>query len=1730
MAGTPIQLETLMTTVLMDAKAFLEGQVAVLKASRELETSFAEMASKTAASMNSMRDSSLRAMAAMTLAAGEMSASVTASIGMIAPSATVLAGVESAAAAITANASSIAASAPQMGLLATSLKGMSDHSATLASHLSAINKDKDAIVAVSNALQGVSTSSQNISNITGAVDSFVLNIEKTAQSIEGLKGLSRPLTVLSNAFAKMDEAIAKLASSGAGLATVQGQLSSFGTGIKDLEGPSKYVKTLAKGLADLKDATVRIGYVGPRLDKLIEPFTNIAGPLASLAGAGESLTSLARGLTRLKAIKMGDITSIASAIGLLGPELSKLPPMTALAGAEASLTGVANGLRAFGQAPKTMEAGVKLIGTLGASLSTAAGGISALAGMTGALQGISQAITGITQAAPQMQAAATDLHGFVSKLATVQVAAMQPLSTALAGVANGVSRMAQASSALAGTQGGLLKFMEDLGSIAKGISQPMKDLGLAMSRIGRFLEAVSVTRFSRITKVLDPLKQFSEGFANFAATLATPSVNAASMALARVGTFLEAFQRLKKPTVAFDELKTNLGGLLDTIAAKGSLANIDKGANAINRMAGFLRGLEKADPAKLAPLSTGIGDLLSKMGAAPAAGAMESAKVLTRVNTAMKSMVAINPAAVVASAKAAASAMAILNNVPVSPNAMRMASVMSRVGLAMKNMGAGGGGAGWGFGGWGGGPGGPGGLGNLAGGFRGIPSAANAATASTRNFGQAVKALFLASDAGFVGLQRIQTTMAGLGVLGVVQFARMNDELVKVQAHMEDWEGRFRPELQRALFDVSSRSVTGMQDLAKGLDILVSSGMSAAMAVRALSTAENFAVASGMNMQKATRRLVDVMNAVDWTVHVDPGDAEALNKHLGNMTRMADIFIGMAPKVGSTAEQMSEVFNVRLTSAMVSTKTSFEDAVAMAAIYSKIGEPGRGSTAGTRIGRGLEAIMTRTTTHAAQWDQMFQGAHLDKATGKLKPMIELLQEMGKKLGDLNQRRAQMITLGFEQDAIAALAPLLDHYENLRELRDMIEETGDLSAKTAALMRTGLLSQMRIMFNAASTLAAAFGERLAPALVFVTEGFVNLSRAFYAMNPAFQNLIAGAAVIWAAWWPVKILLLSISSALIGLVVNILLLPLLPFRMIASAVSFLWGVVSGAAMAIAGLAMTMWTVLTFPIAAINSLIAAVHSVWDWLKALGSSIGSFFNGVWSVLKSIGSAIGFVFNVIGEGISTILVGGFLALKTMGSVIGSMISMMGGLAASIVTVVASFAVGIVLMTVLLPLVAVALGMLTTALVGAVALAGTVGFTLVASIGPLITLIGTGLVAAWNAFRSSAQNALRVAGQGVVALHEAAGGLWQRMREGAAGMTERLVANLAVIAGFFWNIRQNMEVIWKWMGKYGVRAFDDVGRAAFNVIERIADTMWRTFMGIASAIGEALSAAWNSLAAGAGKAFFWIRLNWDLLMANLGMALSQFGSNFVKNFVFVFRIIHNIIDDLLQDMFERILYATTNIYSEETQGKNIKTHQQYRAAQLANLLAGKEALNPKNTMVPPLAGMSDLDWIPFMTQRVDPTKDTFPATKIKMWDEIKGAMAEEWSSVGESMARGFSAAFIGMQPFRKAFDHITKSPIWAELGEKLNLVLPPDAAEKSLEFFKKVFFPSTGEGGMADPLMKGNVGFTAKQISLERTMVGGETANTLDFQQLITLKAIDTKLGVIIQAGGGKVGRPAVKE
>jgi TP901 family phage tail tape measure protein len=926
-------------------------------------------------------------------------------------------------------------------------------------------------------------------------------------------------------------------------------------------------------------------------------------------------------------------------------------------------------------------------------------------------------------------------------------------------------------------------------------------------------------------------------------------------------------------------------------------------------------------------------------------------------------------------------------------------------------------------------------------------SAAGGAVPPVNNLTNAMRNLGPAAVAAGAGLNTARLSIGAFIGFGLFQFAKLEDRVTRLSAVMRRMPGFEDQSAVRGMFmegltKMSTDSITSVQDLAKGLEVLTLRGYDANAAMGALPIVENFAVASGMKMEEAAKKLAVTLDSLGITTY-------DMQSNYRNLTRLSDLFTASAGRSGGTIKDMAEAFTPTFSNAIRHYKVGLEDAIGLQAAFILHGK--KGSEAGEAAARLLRMLPKANVKELPQWKALMGGRGVYDANNQMRPIADIIKDLNDVLGDTASKsaeaRAQLSGLvssggGGGGGAMETLRPILRLSAFMKEVTESVKNMGGITEQVAADIRTSLLSVLLNLWQIVKAVAISIGMALAPALWVIAKIIGTVAKAFLELNPLLRAAAVWFGIFYFAGGPIVKLFSWIGSAALSL---------------------------GKTLA--------WMVLELPIHAFNA-------AW-------TVVATTFKTIWWAVSGIGSAIG---SLISGGISTVV-----------GLISMLFNPLG-----IITLIAGVAAVAVLFS---------------------------------SLHKDYGSISKGLSDIGSKTGSAIRSGVESVRSGFETVADAGIDAWYKVRAATRGWFEEAAGYIKKIAGFFWNFRENMPIIVGFVQNNWREMAAELGTVFAVLIENLMKSISR----LASFIGKAVTDVWNTTWSNAGLYFSdigrFIKSQWKNILEDIGA--------YVK--AFVISIAYN------------IGAATANSTSlvkaiaSATKASYLRPEYEAGLPVFNNVLKMFEERNKERKSIdaPPLTFERFLEGLAW--------EDRELAEMVRRFQDLRTIMTNSQESVASAM-KDISSAFKSPQDFMEGYKTKTSfgglgfdfdvsnltaqsnmaflrsriadmwkntsfpSPLqgfqsaiadaFAKL--KLNFGLPEDAGDKLVGFMNRLTGGGPPGEGAGPALGKGNVGFQFKQISLERTMLGGPTAESLDYQQLVQLRQINAGVARVAAANEAK--------
>ena len=317
---------------------------------------------------------------------------------------------------------------------------------------------------------------------------------------------------------------------------------------------------------------------------------------------------------------------------------------------------------------------------------------------------------------------------------------------------------------------------------------------------------------------------------------------------------------------------------------------------------------------------------------------------------------------------------------------------------------------------------------------------------------------------------RVTLPLTAFGVASARAFGNFDDAMTQSLAIMGDMSDEMKIKMETVAKEISGRSITSTQQLAKSYYYLASAGYTAEQAIGALPVVERFAVAGMFDMSQATTLLADAQSALGLT-------SKEANQNMKNMTRVSDVLSKANALANAEVIQFSQALTNKAAAALKLLNKDIEEGVAVLAVFANQGV--KGEEAGERLSIVLRDLQRASIKNVDVWKKM--GLSIYDTHGKMLPLADIMGQLEKKFGTMSDRskKAAAQMLGFQDRSFSSLQMLMGTSEQIREFEKALREAGGMTDEIANKQLKSFNSQMRILWNNVVLASIAVGDVLAP---------------------------------------------------------------------------------------------------------------------------------------------------------------------------------------------------------------------------------------------------------------------------------------------------------------------------------------------------------------------------------------------------------------------------------------------------------------------------------------------------------------------------------------------------------------------------------------------------------------------------------------------------------------------------
>ena len=347
-------------------------------------------------------------------------------------------------------------------------------------------------------------------------------------------------------------------------------------------------------------------------------------------------------------------------------------------------------------------------------------------------------------------------------------------------------------------------------------------------------------------------------------------------------------------------------------------------------------------------------------------------------------------------------------------------------------------------------------------------------------------------------------------------------------AIMGDLTDAMKKDMADAARTVGKTTKYGATEAAEAYYFLASAGLSAKQSIEALPKVAAFAQAGQFDLSLATDLLTDAQSALGLVV-------KDVAENMQNMTRVSDVLVKANTLANASVQQFSEALTNKAGAALRVLDKEIEEGVAVLAVYADQGV--KGAEAGSQ----LNIVMRDLQKAAIKNKEAFKSANIAvfDQEGEMRNLADIVSDLEGRLEGMSdeEKKAELMTLGFTEKSISATVALLGTSDAIKEYENKLKDAAGTTQTVAEKQLQNFWDQLNLVkkelidigLTIWQSLEPILTKKLIPALKKISVFIKDVADWFDGLNDATKETILMVTALVAAIGP---FLLILGKALIA----------------------------------------------------------------------------------------------------------------------------------------------------------------------------------------------------------------------------------------------------------------------------------------------------------------------------------------------------------------------------------------------------------------------------------------------------------------------------------------------------------------------------------------------------------------------------------------------------------------------
>ncbi|MGF3066645.1 phage tail tape measure protein [Facklamia sp. P12950] len=323
-------------------------------------------------------------------------------------------------------------------------------------------------------------------------------------------------------------------------------------------------------------------------------------------------------------------------------------------------------------------------------------------------------------------------------------------------------------------------------------------------------------------------------------------------------------------------------------------------------------------------------------------------------------------------------------------------------------------------------------------------------------------------------------------------------------------------QLRNQAIQLGADSIFGATEVASAQEMMASAGLAVKDIIGSMPGVMDLAAVSGKDMALASESVATALNQ--------------FNLEADQATHVADVFARTASDTNAETTDLAETLKYAGPIAG-SLGLTFEEVAAAAGIMSNSGI--KASQAGTTLRRALSKLADPSKEAAGYMDDWGWSAF--DASGKMKPLTQIVSELREETADLTDKQKQQAIIAlFGQNAMSGMLALINSAPGEYEaLTDALINSDGAAKEMAETINSGLGGSIEDLMGSLETLGIKIFDAFGDNITEIVENVTNAVEAFSNLDEATQSNIIKGALWVAAAGPILKTIGGITSGVGGL---------------------------------------------------------------------------------------------------------------------------------------------------------------------------------------------------------------------------------------------------------------------------------------------------------------------------------------------------------------------------------------------------------------------------------------------------------------------------------------------------------------------------------------------------------------------------------------------------------------------